>query len=324
MLTLLLACSAGSTDQTEVPDDTGDTEIVEYKPDSSVCGMIVSGECSGLPEQVEVWTVAAGSEACVEEYDTGGGTDWRDALVGTAKVGSAGQWELELEPGEYAATTSWGACRACESISVRAGECESVQLRGEEWVTADAPNVYLYPEEPSRVRVEVAQPHEITASFPAYPRQGWSVWARPDGLLRHDGEAYDYLFYELAVPEDRFQYDVGWCAAGPVAQASVEDALALMGFPSHEIDDFAEYWDAVWPRSSLVSIYPQLDKLPGLGIWPRPDTTVRAWFVVHEGCPAGLEAPEFPEVERVGFVASEWGLILGSGLPRVADWQVDR
>lgn len=322
----LLACPESTTDG-EVPDDTGtpqDSTNPTYNPDSTVCGTVRSPDCGELPEFVEIWSIVAGESACADEgWDSGGaGAEWRDELIASLHVSGSGIWEAQLPAGEYAVTTSGGGCQDCRAFEVTeaaSDECVAVDLITEEQVTADAPNVYLYPEQAVNLWVGVATPARITAAEPAYPRGGWKVWAEPDGRLHSAAGEFDYLFYELAMQRRDFQYEAGWCVDGAIAQATIEDALFDMGFTGPEVEDFRDYWDAVWPSAERVGIYPQIDRLPGLFVEPRPDTLVRAWFVVDDTCRA-TEWPELPMVERTGFTAAEWGVVILPPLPRVSGW----
>ena len=42
----------------------------------------------------------------------------------------------------------------------------------------DAPNIYLYPQEPTATRVQVAQAKNITVSDPTYPKVAGGLWLR--------------------------------------------------------------------------------------------------------------------------------------------------
>lgn len=321
----LLACPE-STPDNDVPDDTGTpdkNDKADYNPDSTVCGTVRAPDCASLPDSVQVWSILPGQDACADWFgDSGGSEEWRDELIVSPPVSSYGLWEAELPEGEYAVTTEGGGCEACAAFGVTATSvevCTAVELVVEEHSTADAPNVYLYPEQGEYIRVGVASPSRITAAEPAYPRGGWKVWAEPDGRLHSAAGEFDYLFYELTVQRREFQYEAGWCVDGAIAQATIEDALFDMGFTEAEVVDFRDYWDAVWPRAERVGIYPQIDRLPGLFVDPQPDTLVRAWFVVDDVCRA-TEWPELPMVERTGFTAAEWGVVILPPLPRVSGW----
>jgi hypothetical protein len=203
---------------------------------------------------------------------------------------------------------SGGDCYDCEGATASSEGCAEVNLEVRFRVPADAPNIYLYPEEPSAVKVRLPRPERITASDPPYPDHGWEVLAFPDGQLATIDGPRDYLFYEVQVPASDFQRRQGWCVEGHLAQASIETAMEHMGFLDHEIADFSEFWDASFPIAPWITVYPQRDdELTWLRIRPEPDHLLRAWFVIDAGChptePALLEP-----MDRSGYHAAEWGL----------------
>jgi hypothetical protein len=185
--------------------------------------------------------------------------------------------------------------------------CTEVVLEVGAWANDDAPNVYLYPEEPTMVRVSVESPRSITQSDPPYD-QGWEVLAEPDGRLTGPFGERDFLFYELISPLSRLQRTEGFCVEGPLALVSMEALMEEAGFLPDEIADFSAFWDAEFQSASVLTIYPQVD-LPGLRIRPRPDHLLRLWFAVRQGCQV-VDEPEIPRVERTGFHAAEWGVVV--------------
>lgn len=312
------------------PPTAKDTDTGIYDAGSTICGDISrESDCDGNPETVTISSVAAGQAACDDcDYDSGGNCSgncddagnciaWADEVAAEVPVNGDGTFEAELPAGEYGVEGGWGGCSGCVGVTVVEGACADVELEGREHVTADAPNVYLYPTVTRAIHVAVADPRRITVSDPVYPRGGWKVWAEPDGDLHTVAGPRDYLFYELAVDADGFQRRSGWCVHGRVAQASIEDAMEDLGFNGPEIDDFAEYWDASFPTAERVMVYPQLQKLPGLHIEPAPDVTLRAWFLLEAECRPAIE-PVLEPVERAGYHAAEWGVIIAPPLPREA------
>lgn len=301
LLALLAACPS-----TTVPKDTA----------STACGTVTLGSdyCETLPTEVQVWTIADGMTGCTDAYDTGGGgADWRGELIATLSVDDAGVFEAVLDPGTYAFDADTGECCACEIVEITDKTCDPIDLVMEETISVDAPNVYLYPETTTAVLVRLGSPQALTIVDPLYPVDGWKVLAEPDGTLHTTAGLRDFLYYERSFDPKRFQTDAGWCASGFGAQASIEDALADLGFSTPEIDDFHEYWDENFPRVGDVTIYPQLRRLPTLDVSPMPDSVLRAWFYVEEGC-AAVPMPELPAFAGHGFVVTEWGVALGSGL----------
>ena len=139
--------------------------------------------------------------------------------------------------------------------------------------------------------------------------------AWPDGRLDTAVGQRDYLFYEMNYELARFQSERGWCVQGALAQQSIEDAMADLGFLSNEIEDFSTAWDGEFPEAPWMTVYPQFDGLASLVIDPAPDSLLRAWFVVTEGC-RSVEPAEFPQVERFGYHAAEWGVAFARPLER--------
>lgn len=301
---LLFACGEEDTD-----DKTNE--------DHAICGEVVlEDDWCGMPDQVDVYTILDGATACDDSDlwdDTGGDEEWEpwyDESVAQPSVGEDGTFHADaLDAGEYAVRYLYD-CYGCATVTVVDGECAEVTLALTEVVTVDAPNVYLYPPEPTGIRVRLPAPDLITASEPLYPRGGWFTVAHPDGLLETQAGARDFLFYELAMDPRQLHSDAGWCVPGHQAQASIEHAMADMGFLQPEIHDFSDFWDPVFPEDDWLSVRPLTQDLPGLGISPAPEHLLRAWFVVEPGCASDLEEPRIQAVPRTGYHAAEWGVAL--------------
>lgn len=321
----MLACPDDAKDSA----DTGNPVQGCDPASANVVGTVTNPMeyCSVEPDTVEFWSLSGAGTVCYEQwmaYDSagndGGWEDWRGELVATAAITDR-HFEALVTAGERVGFADKG-CFACEPFAAVADDCTELTMQLEERISVDAPNVYLYPEAPTPVTVRVGRPAAVTVAIPAYPLDGWLVLAEPDGTLRLGQSSFDYLFYELLTREEEYQYEEGWCVPGELAQATVEDAMFDLGFIEPELEDFRDYWDAAWPSAELVGIYPQFD-LPALKIRPEPDTLLRAWFVVTPRCDA-KRLPELSHTERVGFTATEWGVIVAPPLPRVEAWRVER
>ncbi len=327
LIAFLLACDPPAITKddsaADAEQDTDTDDWAGYDPASTVCGKLTLGDCQTGPIEVEIWSLSGAGSVCDEcTNDTGimdtatPWQEWRDEQIAVAPMIKGGYFEANIPAGEYGVVASWNDCYACASIEVTDGECESVALEGNEIIYVDAPNVYLYPEVATTVRVRIGEPGTLTASEPPYPAGGWRVIAEPDGLLRNRRGEWDFLFYERTVVPGQFQYESGWCVDGRTAQASMEDAMADLGFNAPEIWDFADYWDENFPSAEVITVYPQLSDLPRLDIRPAPDQILRAWFVVSEGC-ARVDAPVWEAFHRSGYVASEWGVVVDTSLDRI-------
>lgn len=278
----------------------------EFDSASNLCGTVIRD--AGEPEAtgVSVLEILEGETPCTQ--DSGGGGWWGDLVAEPELDGDS--FQAEVPVGTYGVEVYTGAdYGGCAEVEVPdTTTCAAdIEIELEETIYVDKPNVYLYPEVRTPVRVGIPDWRHITESDPRYPVDGWRVMANPDGRLDTPAGKRDFLFYEMSFDPDRFQYEEGWCVAGRHAQASIEDAMADMGFLDNEIADFVDAWDASFPEAKFMTVYPQFDGLTRLNVEPVPENLLRAWFVVTDGC-AKVRAPELPDVERVGYHASEWGV----------------
>jgi hypothetical protein len=317
MLWFLILSGCGDKPTNEPSEEPSEEPI--WDPSSTVCGQIeIDGDwCGGYPETVSVWSLISDTTPCSENdgFDTGAQwDDWRDAEVAEFTVDDNGRFQGTLDAGEYGFTAQTDQyCVGCNTAEITDNECTEVTLNVQEMVTVDAPNVYLYPEESTAVHVRVAESYKITNSDPLYPRGGWWSIAEPDGqLLTKDGWK-DFLFYEILMDPNDFQRNEGWCIHGEQGQVSIEKAMENYGFLANEIWDFSDFWDSEFPEADWMTVYPQVDDLLPVSISPRPDSFLRVWFLVENGCNRVYE-PEIPEIKRTGFHASEWGVIIGGNL----------
>lgn len=287
-----------------------------YQENSDVCGRIERQLGAPPADSVTLMTVAAGRDACdaPETGDTDG--PWWDEIVADP-VPEGGRFEAEVEPGTYAVEVvagggGYGGCVGFDVPSTEHCAAEPVVVV-REIIQVDKPNLYLYPPAPQDVSVRLPAWQRIVASDPDYPVGGWRVLAGPDGRIDTPAGPRDFLFYEMSWDEQRFQTTSGWCADGALAQRTIEDAMADLGFLPNEIADFADAWDPDFPDADAVTVYPQLADLADLRIDPPPDTTLRAWFYVVPGC-RDARPPELRRGERWGFHAAEWGVAFGGDL----------
>lgn len=302
---LVLACATPV--DTADSADTGDTADTADSggPSGNLCGTVSRPDEAPPGGDVYVVEVLEGATAC--DDDTGSAGWWGTVAAQTTVQDEA--FDATVGPGTYGvevdAGGNWGGCVGVEVTDTEACAHEVLVELGYE-VPVDKPNVYLYPEVPMAVRVALPGWRRITEADPLYPPGGWSVQAFPDGRLATAAGDRGYLFYELRWPVERLQTEAGWCVPGPQAQASIEDAMAQLGFLPREIADFAEAWDPLFPEADTMTIFPQVE-LAALRVEPAPDHLLRAWFHVTAGCHARV-APELAPVPREGFHAAEWGV----------------
>lgn len=295
---LLLACGSGPVSDS-----------------SNLCGTIDRPLGAPAATEVNVVAVLDGATAC-QGGDTGGGGWWGEVVASPTPDGD--HFEATVPAGSYGVEVStdgdFSGCAAAEVTDDSTCSAD-ITVTLAESVPVDKPNLYLYPTAPTDVSVRLPAWRRVTESEPRYPVDGWRVRAWPDGRLDTNVGQRDYLFYEMNYDADKFQTRTGWCVQGPLAQQSIADAMADLGFLPNEIGDFATAWDGEFPETDQMTIYPQFEGLAVLHIEPQPDSLLRAWFLVAPGC-RKVEPAVFPVVERVGYHAAEWGVAFESSLPR--------
>lgn len=186
-------------------------------------------------------------------------------------------------------------------------------------VECGKPVIYLYPQEPTDVRVQVRPDGGFTVTDPVYPSGGWRVHAQPNGQLTdlHTGTTYPYLYWEgnSSVPYARPHR--GWVVARDELDAFFERTLAAQGLNAQERADFRDFWVARMRRNPSPYFFVTyasrafIDRAAPLAITPRPDTVIRVlmdYVPLLSRDAMGAVAP-LPLVAqpRTGFTVVEWG-----------------
>ena len=159
----------------------------------------------------------------------------------------------------------------------------------------------------------------LTASYPAYPEQGWRVRVRPDATLTDldTGRTLYCLFWEGRREEIR-RPDSGFIVAGADTAAFLEEKLALLGLNARETEEFILYWLPAMQRNPWNYIRfageEEIGRAMPLAIFPAPDRVLRVWMEYTalaerpEGIPEQvLEPVSREELSASGFYAVEWG-----------------
>lgn len=175
----------------------------------------------------------------------------------------------------------------------------------------EKPVIYLYPEEETKVHVELDFNGSLTSIYPAYD-QGWDVVAKPDGTLidPETGREYYCLFWE-GVSNVPYDMSEGFVVAGTDTEKFLEESLKTLGLTDKEANEFIIYW---LPRMednayNLIS-FRQEDYTDHavLTVEPAPDTMLRVFMAYKP-----LEAPirvlpqKLKSMARTGFTVVEWG-----------------
>ena len=162
--------------------------------------------------------------------------------------------------------------------------------------TSEKPVIYLYPQEETRVSVQLDFDGDLTSTYPAYEAG--------------TGRQYYCLFWE-GISDAEYDFSTGFCVSGEKTAAFLEEALAQLGLTEKEANEFIIYW---LPRMehnpyNLISFQTEAytDSVE-LTIDPAPDTLIRV-FMAWQGLdqPVEVEPQTFTAPERTGFTAVEWG-----------------
>lgn len=173
------------------------------------------------------------------------------------------------------------------------------------------PVIYLYPETPTDVRVELEYNGALTCTYPAY-ENGWSVTAYPDGTLVDPatGLEYSYLFWEGIANVD---YDMsrGFVVKGEDTAAFLREKLSYMGLTAREYNEFIVYWLPQMQENAYNLIAFQTDAYTEnakLIITPQPDSMLRV-FMTYQPLEEPIEVEEqtLTPFVREGFCVVEWG-----------------
>lgn len=174
------------------------------------------------------------------------------------------------------------------------------------------PVIYLYPEETTKVSVNVLPQSGISVSVPEIG-DGWNVIATPSGKILNisDLKVYPYLFWEgfastFVRPAEGFVVEkVG-------ISAFFDEKLAILGLNKKEAADFKEFWVPKLASDPyyFITFVPQkqFDKYAPLTINPAPDTIIRVFFD-YQGLSEQKAVTEqkLEKRERAGFSVIEWG-----------------
>ena len=178
------------------------------------------------------------------------------------------------------------------------------------------PVVYLYPEKPMQVSVEVGA--EITKSEPLYSK-GWKVLADPSGKLVWNGKTFDSLYWEGLGNGIYPEINSGFVVAKENIQSTLTDHLTKLGLNENEKRDFMEFWLPKMPETPFVRLTwfgtREMDNLAPLKITPKPDTSIRI-FLDYEGLNSkiDLRSQRLSSIPRNGFTLVEWGGLLRGNL----------
>ena len=185
------------------------------------------------------------------------------------------------------------------------------------------PVIYLYPEQETKVNVQLTFNGTLTSTYPTLPPEGWTVTAQPDGTLTdEEGRSYRYLFWEGVADVD-WKQDSGFLVKAEDAREFLEQSLTQLGLNELEQNDFITYWLPKLEKngeSFVTFAAEQYTDNAILTVTPQPDSVLRVQMLISKVDDSNraafqkLPEQELPRFEREGFVLVEWGgTDLGTG-----------
>lgn len=178
------------------------------------------------------------------------------------------------------------------------------------------PVIYLYPEQETKVNVQLTFNGTLTSTYPTLPPEGWTVTAQPDGTLTdEEGRSYRYLFWEGAADVD-WKQDSGFLVKAEDAREFLEESLTQLGLNELEQNDFITYWLPKLEKngeSFVTFAAEQYTDNAVLTVTPQPDSVLRVQMLISKVDDSNraafqkLPEQELPRFEREGFVLVEWG-----------------
>lgn len=185
------------------------------------------------------------------------------------------------------------------------------------------PVIYLYPEQETKVNVQLTFNGTLTSTYPTLPSEGWTVTAQPDGTLTdEEGRSYRYLFWEGVANVD-WKQDSGFLVKAEDAREFLEESLTQLGLNELEQNDFITYWLPKLEKngeSFVTFAAEQYTDNAVLTVTPQPDSVLRVQMLISKVDDSNraafqkLPEQELPRFEREGFVLVEWGgTDLGTG-----------
>ena len=185
------------------------------------------------------------------------------------------------------------------------------------------PVIYLYPEQETKVNVQLTFNGTLTSTYPTLPPEGWTVTAQPDGTLTdEEGRSYRYLFWEGVADVD-WKQDSGFLVKAEDAREFLEQSLTQLGLNELEQNDFITYWLPKLEKngeSFVTFAAEQYTDNAVLTVTPQPDSVLRVQMLISKVDDSNRAAfqklleQELPRFEREGFVLVEWGgTDLGTG-----------
>lgn len=189
-------------------------------------------------------------------------------------------------------------------------DATSVELYSEnEDMMLYKPVIYLYPLEETEISVSLDIKGEFSVTDPLY-ENGWTVVAKPDGTLLHQGKEYPYLFWEAKI-KAQFDLSRGFCVAAAETEAFLKEKLTYLGLNESETAEFLEFWLPKMKENPYNLITFQGEEYTAcapLKVDPAPQSVIRVFMVYQPlQAPVEIKAQALQPAAREGYALIEWG-----------------
>ena len=174
------------------------------------------------------------------------------------------------------------------------------------------PVIYLYPEEPMDVSVQLnIKNSKFTTIYPKFNgKNTWNVHAQPNGDIYIKDKLYPYLFWEADSYNEQ-EINEGFIVSDEEAEKFLEEKLDILGLNDNEKTDFITFWLPVLLRNKLSLCSFQTQKFFNnyeLNITPKPESLIRVFLTIKKlNTPINIKEQKLLSNERKGFTVVEWG-----------------
>ncbi len=100
----------------------------------------------------------------------------------------------------------------------------------------------------------------LATTPPLDTKKSWSGKIIQKDRFEVEDVRYDYLFYDIRLPQDKMQFSRGLCATREATIKWMLQDLTEMKYPAIALQDFEEHWKVKIPDFPFYCIYPQYNK----------------------------------------------------------------